>query len=725
MNDLDQSIIKKIRKELGSYSEKQISAVISMLEDGNTVPFIARYRKERTGSLDEVQIREIADANTKITNLENRKEEVLRLIEEQGKLTDKLKADIQKAESMQSVEDLYLPYKKKKKTKAMIARERGLEPLAKLVLANDDSFVNKAKDYVDAEKELNDVEDVLKGVHEILAEDIGNDAHLREWIREDTKKDGQIASKAKKDADEKDEKHVYEDYYDFSQPINQLKKHRVLALNRGEKEKVLTVSIDVNTNVIYKFLQAEINRKRNGKSAEFVKDAYEDAYSRFMKPAIDREIRNELTDEADEHAINIFGRNLYNLLMQAPIKGKIVIGFDPAYRTGCKLAAIDDNGKFLDKLVIYPHKPASDAKRQQAKKQLVDFIKKNHAEMIAIGNGTASRESEQFVSELIKENNLPVYYVIVNEAGASVYSASQNARDEFPDFHVEERSAVSIGRRLQDPLAELIKIDPKSVGVGQYQHDLPAKQLDAQLDRVVETAVNKVGVNVNTASPELLTHISGMTKTTAKNVVKFRNENGEYKTRQSLSKVPRLGQKTYEQAIGFLRILDGSNPLDNTDIHPESYKIANQIVDELNLSLDSLGTTEINQALSTFDVDKFINENGYGKQTVLDIIDGLKRPGRDFRDNMPTPVLKQDVLKIEDLKEGMQLQGTVRNVIDFGAFVDVGVKQDGLVHISQMSNQFISDPSSVVSVGDIVDVWVLSVDIKRNRIQLTMINPEK
>ncbi|CAI2569310.1 Protein YhgF [Apilactobacillus kunkeei] len=722
---MDQSIIKKIRKELGSYSEKQISAVISMLEDGNTVPFIARYRKERTGSLDEVQIREIADANTKITNLENRKEEVLRLIEEQGKLTDKLKADIQKAESMQSVEDLYLPYKKKKKTKAMIAREQGLEPLAKLVLANDDSFVNKAKDYVDAEKELNDVEDVLKGVHEIIAENIGNDAHLREWIRENTKKNGQIASKAKKDADEKDEKHVYEDYYDFSQPINQLKKHRVLALNRGEKEKVLTVSIDVNTNVIYKFLQAEINRNRNGKSAEFVKDAYEDAYSRFMKPAIEREIRNELTDEADEHAINVFGRNLYNLLMQAPIKGKIVIGFDPAYRTGCKLAAIDDNGKFLDKLVIYPHKPASDAKRQQAKKQLIDFIKKNHAEMIAIGNGTASRESEQFVSELIKENNLPVYYVIVNEAGASVYSASQNARDEFPDFHVEERSAVSIGRRLQDPLAELIKIDPKSVGVGQYQHDLPAKQLDAQLDRVVETAVNKVGVNVNTASPELLTRISGMTKTTAKNVVKFRNENGEYKTRQSLSKVPRLGQKTYEQAIGFLRILDGSNPLDNTDIHPESYKIANQIVDELNLNLDSLGTTEINQALSTFDVDKFINENAYGKQTVLDIIDGLKRPGRDFRDDMPTPVLKQDVLKIEDLREGMQLQGTVRNVIDFGAFVDVGVKQDGLVHISQMSNQFISDPSSVVSVGDIVDVWVLSVDIKRNRIQLTMINPEK
>ncbi|MCK8635279.1 RNA-binding transcriptional accessory protein [Apilactobacillus kunkeei] len=722
---MDQSIIKKIRKELGSYSEKQISAVISMLEDGNTVPFIARYRKERTSSLDEVQIREIADANTKITNLENRKEEVLRLIEEQGKLTDKLKADIQKAESMQSVEDLYLPYKKKKKTKAMIAREQGLEPLAKLVLANDDSFVNKAKDYVDAEKELNDVEDVLKGVHEILAEDIGNDAHLREWIREDTKKNGQITSKAKKDADEKDEKHVYEDYYDFSQPINQLKKHRVLALNRGEKEKVLTVSIDVNTNVIYKFLQAEINRKRNGKSAEFVKDAYEDAYSRFMKPSINREIRNELTDEADEHAINIFGRNLYNLLMQAPIKGKIVIGFDPAYRTGCKLAAIDDNGKFLDKLVIYPHKPASDAKRQQAKKQLVDFIEKNHAEMIAIGNGTASRESEQFVSELIKENNLSVYYVIVNEAGASVYSASQNARDEFPDFHVEERSAVSIGRRLQDPLAELIKIDPKSVGVGQYQHDLPAKQLDAQLDRVVETAVNKVGVNVNTASPELLTHISGMTKTTAKNVVKFRNENGEYKTRQSLSRVPRLGQKTYEQAIGFLRILDGSNPLDNTDIHPESYKIANQILDELNLNLDSLGTTEINQALSTFDVDKFIHENAYGKQTVLDIIDGLKRPGRDFRDNMPSPILKQDVLKIEDLREGMQLQGTVRNVIDFGAFVDVGVKQDGLVHISQMSDQFISDPSSVVSVGDIVDVWVLSVDIKRNRIQLTMINPEK
>lgn len=722
---MEESIIKKIVKELSHYSEKQVTAVISMMEEGNTVPFIARYRKERTGSLDEVQIREIADANTKISNLEKRKEEVIRLIEEQGQLNSELKKAIQNAETMQNVEDLYLPYKKKKKTKAMIAREQGLEPLAKLVLANDDSFVQKASDYVNAEQELNSVEDVLAGVHEILTEDIGNDAYLREWIREDTKKHGLITSKVKKNGEELDEKNVYADYYDFSQPINQLKKHRVLALNRGEKEKILTVNIEVNTNVIYKFLQAETNRKRTNKSADAVKSAYEDAYARFMKPAIDREIRNQLTEEADEHAIGIFGKNLYNLLMQAPIKGKVVIGFDPAYRTGCKLAAIDDNGKFLDKLVIYPHKPASETKREQAKKQLVDFINKNHAEMIAIGNGTASRESEQFVADLIKENNLPVYYVIVNEAGASVYSASQNARDEFPDFHVEERSAVSIGRRLQDPLAELIKIDPKSVGVGQYQHDLPAKQLDAQLDRVVETAVNKVGVNVNTASPELLTHISGMTKATAKNVVKYRNSNGVFKTRQELSSVPRLGSKTYEQAIGFLRVIDGTNPLDNTDIHPESYSVAMKILKELGLSTDALGSAEINSALSTFDVDKFINETQTGQQTVLDIIDGLKRPGRDFRDSMPMPALKQDVLKIEDLKEGMQLQGTVRNVIDFGAFVDIGVKQDGLVHISQMSDKFISDPSTIVSVGDIVDVWVLSIDIKRNRIQLTMINPEK
>lgn len=722
---MEESIIKKIVKELSHYSEKQVTAVISMMEEGNTVPFIARYRKERTGSLDEVQIREIADANTKISNLEKRKEEVIRLIEEQGQLNDDLKKAIQNAETMQNVEDLYLPYKKKKKTKAMIAREQGLEPLAKLVLANDDSFVQKANDYINAEQELNSLEDVLAGVHEILTEDIGNDAHLREWIREDTKKHGLITSKVKKNGEELDEKNVYADYYDFSQPINQLKKHRVLALNRGEKEKILTVNIEVNTNVIYKFLQAETNRKRTNKSADAVKFAYEDAYARFMKPAIDREIRNQLTEEADEHAISIFGKNLYNLLMQAPIKGKVVIGFDPAYRTGCKLAAIDDNGKFLDKLVIYPHKPASETKREQAKKQLVDFINKNHAEMIAIGNGTASRESEQFVADLIKENKLPVYYVIVNEAGASVYSASQNARDEFPDFHVEERSAVSIGRRLQDPLAELIKIDPKSVGVGQYQHDLPAKQLDAQLDRVVETAVNKVGVNVNTASPELLTHISGMTKATAKNVVKYRNSNGVFKTRQELSSVPRLGSKTYEQAIGFLRVIDGTNPLDNTDIHPESYSVAMKILKELGLSTDKLGSAEINSALSTFDVDKFISETQTGKQTVLDIIDGLKRPGRDFRDSMPMPALKQDVLKIEDLKEGMQLQGTVRNVIDFGAFVDIGVKQDGLVHISQMSDKFISDPSTIVSVGDIVDVWVLSIDIKRNRIQLTMINPEK
>lgn len=722
---MDTNIIHKITQSLGVYREKQISAVISMLEDGNTVPFIARYRKERTGSLDEVQIREIADENTRITNLQDRKEEVLRLIDEQGKLSASLSKEIKNAATLQKVEDLYLPYKKKKKTKAMVAREQGLEPLAKMIQKNDDNFVHEADKYVDADKDLSSSTDVLNGVHEILAEDFGNDAHLREWIRDYTQKHGLVTSKAKKKASEIDEKGVYKDYYDFSQPIAKMKNHRVLALNRGEKEKVLTVNIDVNTNVIEKFLNSELNKNKNGKCFTFIQEAYRDAYTRFIKPAIDREIRKELTEQADQHAIKVFGRNLYNLLMQAPIKGKRVIGFDPAYRTGCKLAAIDENGKFLDKLVIYPHKPANDHKRQQARKQFIDFVKKNHAEMVAIGNGTASRESEQFVSDIIKEDKLSIYYVIVNEAGASVYSASQNARDEFPDFHVEERSAVSIGRRLQDPLAELIKIDPKSVGVGQYQHDLPAKDLDSQLNRVVETAVNKVGVNVNTASPELLTHISGMTKSTAKNVVAYRNKNGEYTQRTQLAKVPRLGKKTYEQAIGFLRVIDGDNPLDNTDIHPESYSIAKEIVDNLNLDINLIGSKPMQDALSTFDVDKFIKDTHYGKQTVLDIIDGLKQPGRDFRDNMPTPALKQDVLKIEDLKPGMKLQGTVRNVIDFGAFVDIGVKQDGLVHISQMSDSFVSDPSDIVAVGDIINVWVLSVDVDRMRIQLTMINPEK
>ncbi len=574
---MDNTLAHKIQHDLPNIREKQIVETLKMLDEGDTVPFIARYRKERTSNLDEVEIRDIQDAAHRIQTLDKRKQEVIKIIDEQQALTPELKKKIEAAPVLQQVEDLYLPYKQKRRTKATIAKENGLGPLAKAAMAFASDLKEQAPKYIDPDKDLPDTEAVFAGVHEIIAEDAGDRADFREWVRNNTQQYGELVVKVKRGGKDLDEEGTYQQYYDFNQPIKSIPSFRTLAINRGEKEKVLSVKIEVNEAPIMWHLKANTVRNHQGFAADLVAESIEDAYHRFIGPAIEREIRKQLTEIAADHAIDIFGKNLYNLLMQAPLKGKIVMGFDPAYRTGCKLAVVDQNGKYLDKTVIYPHKPASEAKRQAAKGLFIDFINKNHVEMIAIGNGTASRESEQFVADAIKEIKTPIYYVIVNEAGASVYSASQVARDEFPDFSVEQRSAVSIARRIQDPLAELVKIDPQAIGVGQYQHDVPQKQLGEQLDQVVETAVNRVGVNLNTASPDLLVHISGLTKTTSLNIVKYRNENGEFSARADLKKVPRLGPKAFEQSVGFLRIIGGKNPLDNTDIHPESYSAAKKI----------------------------------------------------------------------------------------------------------------------------------------------------
>lgn len=536
---------------------------------------------------------------------------------------------------------------------------------------------------------------------------------------------GQLVTTVKRNGKEKDELKTYEQYYDFTSPVKNLSSYQVLAINRGEKEGVLNVKVNVDDDAVLNYLHFRLIRtSKENAAVKLIEDAYTDSYKRFLGPAIEREIRRQLTEDADQQAIKVFGENLYHLLMQAPIKGKVVLGFDPAYRTGCKLAVLDENGKFLTKAVIYPHKPAPEEDRAKAEGQLIDLIEKYHVEMIAIGNGTASRESEQFVVNTLKKIKRPVYYVIVNEAGASVYSASKEARDEFPDLHVEQRSAISIGRRLQDPLAELVKIEPQAIGVGQYQHDLPKKELAGELDAVVERAVNRVGVNLNTASYQLLTQISGLNKTTAKNIVKYRDEHGKYTNRKQLKDVPRLGPKAYQQSVGFLRIVNGDNPLDNTDVHPESYPIAEKIMKTAEINVDSLGSDAAEKQLKKIDVNDFTTESA-GEETVKDIVASLQKPGRDLRDSMPAPLLRQDVMKIDDLKPGMKLQGTVRNVVDFGAFVDIGVKHDGLVHVSKMSKQFIKDPRAAVSVGDIVDVWIDDVDLKRQRIQLTMIAPQE
>lgn len=714
-------ILELLTKELTNYSKKQITSVLDLLNDGNTVPFIARYRKEVTGTLDEVQIREIEERNAYLQNLEKRKADVLASIEEQGKLTPELDKEIRQAVQMQRVEDLYRPYKQKRRTKATIAKEQGLEPFADWILTFPETEVRiEAEKYLDEDKDLETIESVINGAHEIIAEYISDNPKYREWIRNYTSKNGMIFVKEKDSA--ADEKSVFEMYYDYSESIKSLVSHRILAMNRGEKEGILSVTIDIDEERIHHYMyKQEISVNDMTPAVKLIQEAINDAYKRFIGPSIEREIRNELTEKAEEQAIQVFGENLRNLLLQAPLKDQTILGLDPAYRTGCKIAVIDATGKVLSIDVIYPHKPASQQKRNEAAKRFKELVEEFDVDTVAIGNGTASRESETFVAENLKEISKAVAFVIVNEAGASVYSASEEARREFPDLQVEERSAVSIARRLQDPLAELVKIDPKSIGIGQYQHDVSQKRLTEQLDFVIETVVNQVGVNVNTASAALLKHIAGLTKTTAENVVNYREENGKFTSRAQLKKVKRLGPKAFEQAVGFLRIPDGKEPFDNTGIHPETYKEAKLILEMAGVSKSEIGSEELDMRFKLINEENVLKETGLGIETYKDIVKALVAPGRDMRDDMPAPLLRTDVLTMEDLKEGMELEGTVRNVVDFGAFVDIGVKQDGLVHISKLSNKYIKHPSAVVAVGDIVKVWIDSVDLKKGRIALTML----
>ncbi|RKO61165.1 Transcriptional accessory protein [Caldibacillus debilis GB1] len=697
----------------------QVKSVIELTEEGNTIPFIARYRKERTGALDEVAIRDILERWNYLLHLEERKSEVLRLIGEQGKLTEELAAQIRAASKLQEVEDLYRPYKQKRRTKAAIAKERGLEPLSRWMLSCPASgdLLEEASRYVREDLEVNSAEEAVSGAKDIIAEYAADQAEIRNWIRSETMKNGVIQSAVKDES--KDEKRVYEMYYDYQEPVAKIVPHRVLALNRGEKEGVLKVSIRPDTEKILAYLKRRFITDENCVCAKELEEALEDGYRRLIQPSVEREVRNELTEKAEEQAIHVFSENLRKLLLQPPLKGKIVLGVDPAYRTGCKLAVVDETGKLLHVDVIYPHPPAE--KREEAKSKVLLLLKKYRVDIIAIGNGTASRETEQFIGGVLQEADERVFYTIVNEAGASVYSASDLAREEFPDLQVEERSAVSIARRIQDPLAELVKIDPKSVGVGQYQHDVSGKKLQESLQFVVETVVNQVGVNVNTASVSLLQYVSGLSKAVAKNIVKYREKNGKFQNREELKKIPRLGAKTYEQCIGFLRIPDGDEPLDRTGIHPENYASAKKLLQTLGLSAADLGTEKLAEKLKGADVRKIAEEIGIGEYTLKDILDSFMRPERDPRDDLPKPLLRKDVLRLEDLKPGMELQGTVRNVVDFGAFIDIGVKQDGLVHISKMSKGYIKHPLDAVSVGDIVTVWVEQVDVQKGRISLTMI----
>ncbi|MFC5465542.1 Tex family protein [Lederbergia graminis] len=722
VEDKQELLIQKISKEL-TLSKKQIQSVIQLYEEGNTVPFIARYRKEMTGALDEVQIKGILDNWTYLQNLEQRKEDVVRLIAEQGKLTDELEKAIMKADKLQTVEDLYRPYKQKRRTRATMAKEKGLEPLANWILQFPvhGTVEEEAAKYVNEEKGVNTVEEAIKGAQDIIAEHVSDDASIREWIRNETFQFGKIISEVKNE--EKDEKRVFENYYEYEEPVKKIVPHRILALNRGEKEDILRVSISANTDKILTHLHKKFVKNTNSIVTQVVTEAMEDGYKRLIEPAIEREIRNELTEKAEDQSIHIFSENLRNLLLQPPLKGKIVLGVDPAYRTGCKLAVVDETGKLHQIDVIYPHPPK--AKPAEAKEKVISIIEKYGVELIAIGNGTASQETEQFIVDILKQLSSEIAYLIVNEAGASVYSASELAREEFPDLQVEERSAVSIARRLQDPLAELVKIDPKSVGVGQYQHDVSQKKLHESLTFVVETAVNQVGVNVNTASPSLLQYVSGLSKTVANNIVKYREEHGRFENRKQLKGIPRLGAKTYEQAIGFMRILDGEEPLDLTPIHPESYGEVKKLLKKLGFSTTDIGSEELVDRLKSVDVNVMADELGIGILTLQDIIDALMKPGRDLRDELPKPLLKKDLLKLEDLQPGMEMQGTVRNVVDFGAFVDVGVKEDGLVHISKLSNRFVKHPLDVVSLGDIVTVWVESVDVQKGRLALTMVKTSK
>lgn len=702
-------------------STKQAGNVMELLDQGNTVPFIARYRKEATGLLDEVQIKAIEDAYQYITNLEQRKEEVLRLIDEQGKLDETLKVEIETATVLQRVEDLYRPFKQKRRTRAMIAMEAGLEPVADALLQFSQELPELfASGYINEEKNIHSIEDVLQGAKDIIAERIADDAAYREQLRKLSWKDGLITSSLKKNAE--DEKNVYEMYYEYEEPLHKIVPHRVLALNRGEKEEVLRVSMTFPAERIVQLLENAVIRQSNSPSTQHVKEAVEDSFKRLIAPSLEREIRTTLTEKAEAQAIHVFSENLKSLLLQPPLKGKVVLGVDPAFRTGCKLAVVDETGKMLDISVIYPHPPKP--QKEAAKEMVLQLLKKYDITLIAIGNGTASRETEKFISEVIKEAKNDVAYVIVNEAGASVYSASSQARDEFPDLQVEQRSAVSIARRLQDPLSELVKIDPSSIGVGQYQHDVSKKELSDSLTFVVETAVNRVGVNVNTASSSLLQYVAGLSKTVAENIVKTRESEGSYSKRTQLKKVPRLGAKTYEQAIGFLRIPDSPERFDTTGIHPESYAIAEQLLEKAGIVKEQLGTEEAFTALQSLDIQQLAQQLEVGEVTLKDLVETLQRPNRDPREDYPQPILKADVLDIADLYEGMEMQGTVRNVVDFGAFVDIGVSEDGLVHISKLKKGFVKHPLDVVASGDIVTVWIESVDRQKGRIALTMLQPK-
>ena len=711
-------INQRLTEELG-VKRWQIDAAVKLIDEGNTIPFISRYRKEVTGSLNDEQLRKLHERLVYLRNLEDKKAQVISSIEDQGKMTEELKKQILAAETLVTVEDLYRPYRPKRRTRATIAKEKGLEPLASLILLQKtrEPLEETAKAYISEEKQVADVAEAVSGAKDIIAEMISDNADYRSWIRKTTMKKGKLISAAK----DPEAESVYEMYYEFEEAVPKLAGHRVLALNRGEKEKFLTVKIQAPEDEIIGWLERKVIRSDNPYTAPVLKDTVQDSYHRLIAPAIEREIRSELTEKAEDGAIEVFGKNLHQLLMQPPIAGKVVLGWDPAFRTGCKLAVVDPTGKVLGTTVIYPTAPTTPQKIKASKDLLKKIIPKYNISLISLGNGTASRESEQFIVELLKEIPEKVQYVIVNEAGASVYSASKLASEEFPKFDVGQRSAASIARRLQDPLAELVKIDPKSIGVGQYQHDMNQKKLGESLTGVVEDCVNKVGVDLNTASAPLLSYISGISSAIAKNIVAYREENGRFADRRELLKVPKLGPKAFEQCAGFMRIQGGTNPLDSTGVHPESYEAAEKLLKRQGFQPEDIAEHNLTGlSLTIRDYKKLAEELGIGEITLRDIVKELEKPGRDPRDEMPKPILRTDVLEMKDLKEGMVLKGTVRNVIDFGVFVDIGVHQDGLVHISQITDRYIKHPLEAVSVGDIVDVKVMSVDLKRKRIQLTM-----
>ncbi len=715
---MNKEIINQIATEL-NIKTTQVESVLTLLEEGNTIPFIARYRKEKTGSLDEEQIRKINEVYDYQVSLLKRKEDVIRLIDEKDLLTDELRDNIMKCQKLIEVEDLYRPFKEKKKTKATEAIKNGLEPLAKIIM----SFPNNLDINQIAQKYLNEnvktEEEAIQGAKYIISEWISDNASYRKWIRNNMYHKGILTSKIKKNAN--DEQKTYEMYYDYKEQVKYIKPHRILAINRGEKENILTINIEIDENEIQNYLESKIIKNPKSNITDIVKDSIKDSLKRLILPSIEREIRAELTEIGENSAIDNFGKNLEKLLLTPPIKDKIVLGFDPAFRTGCKLAIIDKTGQKLDIAVIYPHEPHN--KYEESKKILLDLIKKYHVEIIAIGNGTASRESEKFVARVIKEENLNTEYIIVSEAGASVYSASKLAIEEFPDLTVEKRSAISIGRRLQDPLSELVKITPESIGVGQYQHDVSNKKLTESLDFVVTKAVNSVGVNINTASPSLLKYVSGITKKNIDKIIEYRNKEGKINSREEIKKKKLLSDKTFEQAIGFLRITDGENILDKTSIHPESYNITLNLLKELNMTTKDIGTENLINKLNNINIEEYKNKLNTDIYTLEDIISSLKKPNRDPRDEMPKPLLKSDILDIKDLTIGMKLQGTVRNVIDFGAFIDIGLHNDGLIHISKLTDKYIKHPSEILNVGDIIDCYVIDINKEKEKVSLSLIEP--